>query len=317
MKSRSLVFKTSLALLLLVGVSIGFYLNNALSNAEQKSYADLAEKLILDLNSEERLLENIGVTNATFIADNSRIKEALIQNDRAIAIKELKIISDNYKKSTKIKDLKVHIHTTDLRSFVRSWKLDKSGDDLSGFRKTVIRVNTTHQPVFDFEVGRMGLTLRSIVPVMKGENFLGTLEFIQSFDNAEKYFEKKGHKHLLLMNDSLVFIARDLKDAPSVDHYKLGSNIYNEDFLKAAQALDLDKLQEKGYLLTDRYLFTYKDIRDMNNNSVGMHLMGVPNQQVRTVVEVAKSSTLIMVIILISSIFLVLLFLLFIFRGRG
>ena len=316
MKS-SLLLKISLAVLLLFAVAMGFYLNNALSNTEEKTYSDLAEKLILDLNSEERLIENIGVTNAIYIADNSQIKEALIKNDRAIAIKELGVIFDNFAKSTKIKDLKVHIHTADLKSFVRSWKLNKFGDDLSGFRKTIIKVKTTHQPVFDFEVGRMGLTLRSIVPVMKGENYLGSLEFIQSFDNAAKHFEKKGNNHLLLMNDSLIFIATDLKNAPSVDHYKLGSKTFDDDFLKAAQALDLDKLQEKGRLFTGEYLYTYKTIKDMNNNSVGMHLMGMSGQQVQAAVEEAKSSTLTMIIISISSFILILLFLIFFLRNRG
>jgi methyl-accepting chemotaxis protein len=314
---RSLLLKISIALLLVFAVATGFYLTNALANAEEKTYSDLAEKLTVDLNSEERLIENIGVTNAIYIADNSQIKEALKRNDREAAIKELGVIFDNFTKSTKIKDLKVHIHTADIKSFVRSWKLDKFGDDLSGFRKTIVKVKETHEPVFDFEVGRMGLTLRSIVPVMQGEEYLGSLEFIQSFDNAEKHFEKKGNSHLLLMNDSLIFIATDLKNAPSVDHYKLGSKKFDDDFLKAAQALDLDKLQEQGRLFNGQYLYTYKTIKDMNNNSVGMHLMGMSAQQVHAAVEKAKRSTLTMIVISISSFILILLFLIFFLRGRG
>jgi methyl-accepting chemotaxis protein len=314
---RSLLLKISLAVLLTIAAAAGFYLTNALANTEEKCYSDLAEKLAVDLNSEERLIENIGVTNAIYIADNSRIKEALKRNDREAAIKELNVIFDNFAKSTKIKDLKVHIHTADLKSFVRSWKLDKFGDDLSGFRKTIVKVKMTHQPVFDFEVGRMGLTLRSIVPIMQGEEYLGSLEFIQSFDNAEKHFERKGNNHLLLMNDSLIFIATDLKNAPSVDHYKLGSKTYDDDFLKAAQSLDLDKLQEQGHLFNGQYLYTYKTIKDMSNNSVGMHLMGMSAQQVHAAAEKAKSSTLTMIAVSISSFILILLFLIFFLRGRG
>jgi methyl-accepting chemotaxis protein len=316
MKKTSLVFIGSLLLLLLFAISVGFYLNNALTHAEEKTYGELAEKLILDLNSEEQLIENIGITNAIYIADNAQIRKALIENNRAVAIKELQVIFDNFKKSTKIKNLKVHIHTADLKSFVRSWKLDKFGDDLSGFRQTIVKVKMTRQPVFDFEVGRMGLTLRSIVPVMQGEHYLGSLEFIQNFDNVAKQFAKKSNNHLLLMNDSLIFIASDLKDAPSVDHYKLGSKKYDDDFLKAAQTLDLDRLQEKGFIFTGQYLYTYKTIKDVRNNNVGMHLMGMSGQQVRDAVEEAKSSTLTMIIITFSSLFLLLLLILFFFKSR-
>lgn len=316
MKNRSILFTVSLSLLLIFALSVGFYLSNALSHAEEKTYSELAEKLIQDLNNEEQLIENIGITNAIYIADNAQIKKALNENNRAIAIKELEVIFDNFKKSTKIKELKVHIHTADLKSFVRSWKLDKFGDDLSGFRKTIVKVKETRQPVFDFEVGRMGLTLRSIVPVMQGEHYLGSLEFIQSFDNVAKRFAKKNNDHLLLMNDSLIFIASDLKNAPSVDHYKLGSKKYDDDFLKAAQALDLDKLQEKGFIFTDQYLYTYKTIKDVSDNNVGMHLMGMSAQQVQSAVEEAKSSTLTMIIITVSSLLLLLLLMLFFFKSR-
>lgn len=316
MKKTSVLFTVSLSLLLILALSIGFYLNNALTQAEEKTHGALAEKLIQDLNSEEQLIENIGVTNAIYIADNTRIRKALIENNRAIAIKALQVILDNFKKRTKIKNMKVHIHTADLRSFVRSWKLDKFGDDLSGFRKTIVKVKESRQPVFDFEVGRMGLTLRAIVPVMRGGDYLGSLEFIQNFDNVAKQFAKKSNDHLLLMNDSLIFIATDLKDAPSVDHYKLGSKTYDDDFLKAAQTLDLDKLKENGFIFTEEYLYTCKAIKDVNDNNVGMHLMGMSVQQVQTAVEEAKSSTLTMIIITVSSLLLLLLLVFFFFKSR-
>lgn len=308
MKKPAPLFIISLSLLLVFAVFMAFYTTDAMSHAEENTYAELAEKLTHDLNNEEQLIENIGVTNAIFIADNKRIKEALKNNNRDVAIEELGVIFDKFRKSTQIKKLKVHIHTADLRSFVRSWKLNKFGDDLSGFRKTIVKVKQTLQPVFDFEVGRIGLTLRSIVPILEGKNYLGSLEFLQSFDNVPKNFEKRGNHHLLLMNDSLIYIATDLKEAPNVDHYKLCSKSFNRDFLKAAQALDTEKLREKGFIYTDQYLFTYKQIRDMGNNNVGIHLLGMSSQQVQDAVANAKSSVLTLMFIAIFSFILVMFF---------
>ncbi len=317
MKNISPLFKVATTLLLFIGIAGGYYLNNQLVQTEQNTYRQLADSLISDLNNEERLIENIGITNAIYIAENNQIREALVTNNRTNAINALSEIFENFQKSTRIKNLKVHIHTADVHSFVRSWKLDKFGDDLSGFRKTIVRVKETSQPVFDFEVGRMGLTLRSIVPILGDGIYLGSLEFIQEFNNVPKHFEKKGNQHLLLMNDSLIFIATDLKDAPNIDHYKLCSKSFNSQFFKAAQQLDLDALQEKGYILTDQYLYTYKMIKDMNDNSVGLHLMGMSRHNVLTTVENAKQSTVIMMIISAISI-LIILFVLFIFaRARN
>jgi methyl-accepting chemotaxis protein len=308
MKALSSPFKVSLALLLLLGLAMGFYLPEAFSHVEEETYAKLANSLKHDLGNEERLIENIGVTNAIFIAENKRIHESLDNNDRDAAIEELETIFEKFRKSTHIKELKVHIHTADLKSFIRSWKLDKFGDDLSGFRKTILKVKQTLQPVFNFEVGRIGLTLRSIVPILEGERYLGSLEFMQSFDNVPKNFEKRGNHHLLLMNDSLIYIATDLKDAPNVDHYKLCSKHFNPAFLKAAQAIDLDRLQETDYLHTEHYLFTYKLIKDMRNNTVGMHLLGMSSQQVKRTMEDAKSSIMTLMVITFFSFVLVMFF---------
>lgn len=317
MKNISPLFKVAIALLLLIAVAVGYYLNNQLVQTEDNTYRQLADSLVSDLNNEERLIENIGITNAIYIAENNQIREALATNNRTNAITALNEIFENFKKSTRIKNLKVHIHTADVHSFVRSWKLDKFGDDLSGFRKTIVKVQETKQPVFDFEVGRMGLTLRSIVPIIENGIYLGSLEFIQEFTNVPKHFEKKGNQHLLLMNDSLIFIATDLKNAPSIDHYKLCSKSYNSQFFKAAQQLDLDALQEKGYILTDEYLYTYKTIKDMNENSVGLHLMGMSQSNVSTAVENAKQSTILMMIISAISIFIIVAVLFIFARARN
>ena len=63
MKKTSILFTLSLSLLLIFAVSMGFYLNNALTHAEEKTHGELAEKVIQDLNSEEQRIEKIGATN--------------------------------------------------------------------------------------------------------------------------------------------------------------------------------------------------------------------------------------------------------------
>jgi methyl-accepting chemotaxis protein len=293
MKKLSPVFKTAFVLLLLSAIAIAIYISNALSHVEEKAYTDLADKLSSELEREEQFMERIGITNAILISDNKRIKQAIVDDDRDAAIDELQIIFDKFKKSTRIKDLKVHIHTADVRSYIRNWKLDKYGDDLSGFRKTVVKVKETRSPIFGFEVGRIGLTLRSIVPIIEDDKYLGSLEFIQAYDNVPKNFEKKGNHHLLLMNDSLLYIASYLKDAPSVNHYKLSSKFYNKDFFKAARRLgsvQLETLEKEGLVLTDHYMYTNKVIKDTSGNSVGMHLLGMPIKEVYKAIDTEKKS---------------------------
>lgn len=70
------------------------------------------------------------------------------------------------KKSTPFQNIQIHIHTKDNRSFLRSWKPEKFGDDLTTFRPSVVKVNSEKTAVNTFEVGEAGLSVRSVVPVL-------------------------------------------------------------------------------------------------------------------------------------------------------
>ena len=97
------------------------------------------------------------------------------------------------------------MHTKDNKSFVRSWKLDKFGDDLSSFRDSVVKVNQTQTAVNTFEVGNAGLSLRSVACVTDDDGtHLGSLEFMQGLNSVAKSFDKSKDGFLLLMDDKFL-----------------------------------------------------------------------------------------------------------------
>jgi methyl-accepting chemotaxis protein len=125
--------------------------------------------------------EQVGITNAITLSEDSTIKKALISNNRELAIKELKNVSLLLKKYTDFKNVKIHIHTNDIHSFVRLWRLDKFGDDLSKFRKSLLLVKKTKKPIVGVEIGRAGLVLRGIAPILDKNRYLGFIEFSSSW----------------------------------------------------------------------------------------------------------------------------------------
>jgi len=294
------------ALIIVTTIILVIYLYNATNKIESETYSSFTEKILDDLTHEENLLENIGITNAIFLAQRPAIKDALINNDRSLAIADLKKVNRLFQKSTRIDNIQIHIHDNKVKSFIRSWKLKKFGDDLSGFRKAIVKVQKEHTPFFGFEVGRVGLTLRSIVPVKDADSYLGSVEFIQDFARVPKNFERKGNNHLLLIHKKYLDTATYLTSAPTVGEYKLSTNSFNEAFLQAAQSIDLEKLKKEKYLLTKKYFFTYKTIKDVEGNALGMHLLASPAENLNTAVSDAKQSFLAIALIIYISIIVIL-----------
>ena len=139
-----------------------------------------------------RAKEYVGLTNAIAIAQNHYVVEALKTGDRQVAIDGLGEIMANYKKYTDFKNIKVHIHDRNAHSFLRAWNPEKWGDDLSGFRSTVLKVRESREPFVAIELGRAGLVLRGLAPIVDGGIFLGSVEFMQGLNSMVKEARELG-----------------------------------------------------------------------------------------------------------------------------
>lgn len=84
-------------------------------------------------------------------------------------------------------------HLPPATSFLRVHKPAKFGDDLSGFRKTVVMANTQSKPVRGLEIGVAGLGVRGVVPIRADGSHVGTVELGMSFGQA--FFDAYSQRH--------------------------------------------------------------------------------------------------------------------------
>ncbi len=82
------------------------------------------------------------------------------------------------------RDIKVHFHVPPGKSFLRLWKPQKFGDDISSFRQTVVDVLQKGKPVYGIEAGRAGLAIRGVAPIFWGgsKTPVGSVEVLSSLN---------------------------------------------------------------------------------------------------------------------------------------
>ncbi len=278
---------TSLIGTLLIIVSSFFLLSKA-SDIEQDVLKEKKLELVDFLNSKIQSKKDIGLSNAISIANNKDISNALENNNRDLVIDILSRIGKKFKDDTKYKNIKVHIHTKDTKSFVRGWAPEKFGDDLSGFRDTLLEVKKTKKPFASFEAGVAGLVLRGIAPIIEDGKYNGSLEFIQGLNSVAKSFDSQGKNFLFLMDNSLLPVAKNALDAPSVANYKVSQKFVQKDFLKDAQQIDMNALLKDGYHISSKYYYTFKDVKDFEGKKLGVFLVAEDIKQVKRTVESSK-----------------------------
>jgi len=282
--------------ILIVSVSIlfliiaSFVLFNYSLQTKNEVYENIKKELTQNAIDKIDSKMKIGITNAISIANDERIKQGFKTNNRNFAIQSIQEISNAMKENTEFQNIKIHLHTKENISFLRSWQTEQYGDDLSSFRSAVVNVNKTKKAVTTFEAGREGLLLRAIVPVTDdAKNHLGSLEFIQGINSVVKEFAKNEVDFLLLMDNDGKNSINTFKENKKFKQYIISQESVDKGFLQHANQIEIDTLLHDGYFIDSKYFYTFIEIKDFQNNKLGIALLGKPLSIVNQAIDGAKA----------------------------
>ncbi|WP_457745796.1 methyl-accepting chemotaxis protein [Sulfurimonas sp.] len=250
------------------------------------------------------------------MSKNYSVVRSLLENDRTVAIDGLKEISQEFKKYTNYKNIKIHIHDANVHSFLRAWKPKKFGDDLSGFRKTIVAVKRDKKPLVAIELGRAGLVLRGLAPVIQNGKYLGSVEFMQGLNSIVKSAKKNSdYDVVILMKNEYLSTARALKTAPKVGNFTLAvkENVVDKDFLNnLSNIIKIDDAH--SFQITDKYFIISKPIKDFSGNIVAYAVVGDKMSNVNRIISQSEDSLLRQVYIMSFVDVFILFFLMFIIK---
>ena len=279
----------------IVGVSLiiliigTIYVNYSMNNATNKSYKELAQDLGKIALEAEDSKKSVAMAIAVTISSSEDIVKALQTNDRGLAIDALNNLHKKFANGTPYKNVKVHIHTKDIKSFVRAWKPNKFGDDLSGFRNTILEVAKTKKPLAAIEVGRAGLVLRGLAPIFDSNGeYVGSVEAIMGFNSIIKSFKKDDMDLLVLMNQKAQR-SNALTNEFSLGNYLISQKVIDKKF-KDQVSGDIKQIMSKNDSHTfGEYYITSAPIKDMSGAVVGSYVVGLPLDHANAVINDIKN----------------------------
>ncbi|MEA1914519.1 MAG: methyl-accepting chemotaxis protein [Campylobacterota bacterium] len=257
---------------LIIALAVAYYL---IGSVKHDVFA--ATQHHLNLTAKDRISAkfDVGVSNAVSIAQNSDVITALKTSNRAMAIDSMQHLGSAMKAGTPFQNTKVHIHDKNVHSFLRSWKPTKFGDDLTSFRATVNKVKQTKQALGATEIGRAGLVIRGLSPIIDPVNneYLGSVEFIQGYNSVVKAFHRD-HEYLLVLMDGQFKRGDALTDELKVKNYYISQKVIDKSFKNGASKVDFTALKTDGYYVDDKYFYTSSPITDLDGKQIGIYLVG-------------------------------------------
>ncbi|MBE3606818.1 HAMP domain-containing protein [Campylobacter sp. RM13119] len=299
-----------------IAIMFMFFLNgskeiegNVISDKEKNFRLFTAEKL----NSKIQVA-SLGAIN---LAQNKFVIDALLSNDKAMLKNELKKLVESYKDNSIYQNMKIHVHTADVKSFLRHWS-DKSGDDLSSFRKSILQVKNTKKPLVAIEAGVAGLELRGIAPIFYEGEYIGSVEIMQSFESIVKDLKKElGLSAAIVMDNALLGSAGGLKDAPKVvqGNYTVAQKMDGADANFIKELSDVSKSDLKDRFQTSGYFVVSIPLEGFDGSSIGYIFAADTQENMYSAIMVAKNSMVDQIMVTVVAVVLVLILLTMILKS--
>jgi len=285
---------------------------NISSKSIKSSLFEKKSSLLRTLFIKEYMMsKDVGLTNSLSLSQNAYVRDALMSSEREKSIKGLNDLIESYKINSSLKNIKVHIHDKDVKSFLRVWKPTKFGDDLSGFRKTIVKVKETKKPLVAVELGRAGLVIRGVSPIFYMNAYIGSVEFMQSFASLRADIEKENKECAILLKNEYLKVATLLEKSKKIGNYTLATNVKSlkQEFLNDFKDVDLSNTKKS--FTGDNYLFVSEAIKDFTGNIVAYAIVGEKLSSVNSTFEESKKiifQQIIIVFVLLVLVFFILAF---------
>jgi methyl-accepting chemotaxis protein len=219
-KLSAIVVAVMLVVLVVVGVIAAGDINDIATDAldlNLRSQAQTVEELIDGLSRE-------ALQVATVLAEMPDVKAAYRAGDEVLGWQQMdkavRPLTNRLTATLGIDETyRIHFHKPPAVSFYRSWT-DRAGDDLSGFRATILEVERTGEALTTVELGRGGFVIRGIAPIFDGTDYLGSVEVYFQPTRVLPYLESEYRTGIVLLIDAAA--AEALFFEEDYDRYFLG-----------------------------------------------------------------------------------------------
>ncbi len=275
----------TIVLLIVTLVNIPVVLTTVTSvvkSAEERELKALFETATLELEAEGKLANAL----ASSIANIEIFSEMFAQGERDQLAKNLEPVFKIMKKDFNARQFQYH--TPPATSFLRLHKLEKFGDDLSSFRKTVIATNQNKTNVVGLEKGVAGLGIRGISPVFYQGKHYGSVEFGMSF--GQPFFENFKQKHNV---DISLYVKND-------DGFKtFGTTLQGDPLLQPEQldtALNNPLIERQSGASGNHAIYAHR-INDYTGNAVGVLEISMDNSDYIATIDSARNMAIIIGIV--------------------
>jgi len=311
LKNFTIIKKLIILFLTISLIVIGFivlYNFIAKQKLKKEAVSQRMETLYSIINDQVKKKEEATMLISLLISENGTIIKALNENDRELGISRIQQFLDSMK-HTDYKNVKMHIITKDLKSFIRSWVPKKFGDDIT-FRKILTKVKSAKSPHTEHDIGKDGYSISNFTPIIREGEFFGIFEIKTGTGSIDRDLKLRNMKFITLINKDLMVEKNE--SLLIIDNYFVNNKWFADDTYAFAEKIDYKTLLMQKYLITNEYFITFQPIKNLDNKEIGINVIAEPisilNHGLDSLNNVANTYLFIILVLLVLLVISVIIF---------
>lgn len=272
MKSKSVAITAGVLAVIIVLLLSYFYIeySNERELNSARMFLDYQVKQ-LNKNIEDQKLSSLAL--AKLIGQNDGVQDCFIKDDRQECMDKISNIVSSLNSVSMYKNIKIHLHTRDFKSYLRSWNFTRFGDDLASFRFLLKEADRIKAPVAGIENGIAGTFIRAISNVTKQGTKLGTIEVMLDFDHISGFFKEQGIDLFVLIDKNKTKIIRSIQADNLLDDYYVSN--YTSTNLNVIEILKEIDFENVNFYKSRTHYFAVTPLVDMSLNRLGYYVLHI------------------------------------------
>ncbi|HZX29945.1 MAG TPA: ATP-binding protein [Rhodocyclaceae bacterium] len=197
----------------------------------------------------------------------------------------------------------MQFHLPPATAFLRLEAPYLSGDDVSAFRRTVVRSNEDKTPQAGLEAGRTGIAMRGVVPVVHNRRYIGTIGFGIGLDAhfLQQFKARTGAESAVYLSKPIIDLmtatpAAPKPQGPLADLVLLAKTDEAVDMApeQLQRALKGEMIQERAEFAGKPRVISLSPLYDYNGDIIGAVQIDLPRGNVLDRIAASRNASLLL-----------------------
>jgi len=177
----------------------------------------------------------------------------------------------NYNVNTLYKNIWIQVLDAKGVSLYRSWSSYK-GDDQSKIREDIRQAIQSKMPLISMSTGQFDISLKSIAPIFRGEDFIGLVEVISHFNSITKVLHKSGVESIVVADARFKERLKHPWKKTFIDDYYVSNLTADKNLVNYLSEHGIKNYINNSYRVENGYLITSYLLMD-NSEMKGAFIM--------------------------------------------